>query len=44
MGRTAAGACGARQGEYALTEGGDREEGRPPCHTQKDWRYYLCCE
>ncbi|MPD03642.1 hypothetical protein E2C01_099283 [Portunus trituberculatus] len=43
MGRTAAGACGARQGEYALTED-DKQEERPACRSRHDWRYYLCCK
>ncbi|XP_071551933.1 uncharacterized protein [Panulirus ornatus] len=39
MGKGAAGACGARQGEYAVAS--NEEEHQP--HSRYDWRYYLCC-
>ncbi|XP_037801148.1 phospholipase D alpha 1-like isoform X2 [Penaeus monodon] len=38
MGKGAAGACGGRQGEYAL---GNQEEQYGG--SRHDWRYYLCC-
>ncbi|KAK7078978.1 hypothetical protein SK128_002386 [Halocaridina rubra] len=39
MGKGVAGACGARQGEYAVAS--EEEQNRP--RSQHDWRYYLCC-
>ncbi|XP_045620568.1 uncharacterized protein [Procambarus clarkii] len=39
MGKGAAGLCGAREGEYAITN----EDENQHQHSQHDWRYYLCC-
>lgn len=39
MGKGVVGACGARQGEYAVAN--EEEERR--LRSRHDWRYYLCC-